>query len=174
MDLCLACRGCETACPSGVPYGRMIEAARAGIEQNRRRSLWNRADSKADLSIICCHPGQRCRLPAQALYLYQASGLQKLVRATGILEDLGASLANIEALSPTAEVPFFYSKIGKTFPADRRAALPGGLPRRMHRERGLCAVERSNRPRAAAEWLRGRDSRRPELLRRASSALRPR
>ncbi len=35
MDECLACRACETACPSGVPFGRMVEAARAQVEPTR-------------------------------------------------------------------------------------------------------------------------------------------
>lgn len=40
LDQCLGCRGCETACPSGVPYGRLLEAARETLVQGTpRRSL---------------------------------------------------------------------------------------------------------------------------------------
>jgi len=39
LDSCLGCRGCETACPSGVHYGRLLERTRDFIDRNHRRSL---------------------------------------------------------------------------------------------------------------------------------------
>jgi glycolate oxidase iron-sulfur subunit len=115
LDCCLACRGCETACPSGVPYGRMIEAARAQIEASRKKSFVAHAMKKVIFESLL---QSRIGLQAAggALFAYQASGLQRLVRATGILKPFG-KLAQIEALAPNAEVPFFFSKLGKTFPA---------------------------------------------------------
>jgi glycolate oxidase iron-sulfur subunit len=115
LDCCLACRGCETACPSGVPYGRMIEAARAQIEASRKKSFVAHAMKKVIFeSLLQSRIGLRAA--GGALFAYQASGLQRLVRATGILKPFG-KLAQIEALAPNAEVPFFFSKLGKTFPA---------------------------------------------------------
>lgn len=115
LDLCLACRGCETACPSGVPYGRMVEAARAHIESQRKHSLWNRLVKTFVFEKLLPSPAA-LQIAGAGLYIYQNSGLQRLVRATGVLKPFG-QMANLDALSPVAEIPFFYSSIGKTFPA---------------------------------------------------------
>ena len=116
MDLCLACRGCETACPSGVPYGRLIEAARTGMEASRKYSWSVRKLRKFIFNQLLPSRGTLGTIGA-GLFLYQASGLQRLVRASGILK-LAGKLGRVESLAPDIEVPFFFSHIGKTYPAE--------------------------------------------------------
>lgn len=115
IDLCLACRGCESACPSGVPYGRMVEAAREQIELYRTRSAVQEFYRKVVFEKLL--PSRSAlQVAGGVLYLYQITGLQKLARFTGILRPFG-KLAKLDSMSPTAEIPFFYSKIGRTYRA---------------------------------------------------------
>ena len=116
IDLCLACRGCESACPSGVNYGRLVEAARADIEANTTRPWLTR--KLRDFVFRKLLPSPTLLTAAGAcLYMYQVSGLQKVLRATGLIGLLGP-LAAKEALTPEAQIPFFFGEIGKTFPAE--------------------------------------------------------
>lgn len=115
IDLCLACRGCESACPSGVQYGRLVEAARAEIETVTKRP-WH-VRMLRDFVFRRLLPSPALLTAAGAgLWIYQATGLQKLVRLTGVANLLG--MAGREALTPAAEIPFFFREIGKTFPAE--------------------------------------------------------
>jgi glycolate oxidase iron-sulfur subunit len=122
IDQCLDCRACETACPSGVEYGKLVEAARAQIEQNYQRPFFSRLSRDFVFRRLLPHP-KRIAALARLLYCYQHSGLQSLVRATGVLRLLG--LAQKEKLLPPIDREFFFSKLGRTFPAigQRRARV---------------------------------------------------
>jgi len=122
IDQCLDCRACETACPSGVEYGKLVESARAQIEQNYRRPFFSRLARDFVFRGLLPHP-KRIALLARLLYYYQRSGLQSLARATGILRLL--CLADREKLLPPIDKKFFFSKLGRTYAAvgERRARV---------------------------------------------------
>jgi glycolate oxidase iron-sulfur subunit len=128
IDLCLACRGCESACPSGVPYGRMVEAARAELESQAHHGWMARRVRRLVFERLLV---SRRMLAAAGtlLYLFEASGMKALLRAMGSMRLLGG-LGDLVQLTPSAEPPFFFSQIGRTFPPEGprryRVALMAG------------------------------------------------
>lgn len=132
IDLCLACRGCETACPSGVQYGKLVEAARAEIEthvaETGGRSWW--VGALRDLVFRRLLPSRAALVAVgRAMWLYQATGVRSLVRASGVLKLMG-KMGAVESLSPDMETPFFFNEYGKVLPAEGarkyRVAFLGG------------------------------------------------
>jgi glycolate oxidase iron-sulfur subunit len=79
LDLCLGCRGCETACPSGVHYGRLIEGARSFVERNHRRGAADRV-KRGFVSAIFPYPN-RLRMLLAPLKLVDRLGLRPALRA---------------------------------------------------------------------------------------------
>ncbi len=98
LDLCLGCRACETACPSGVPFGNLLEAARGQLV---RRGVRAPGTDHAMLGFLLqWFPRPRRLAPVlHALRFYQRSGLQGMVRSLGVLAPF-KRLATMEALLP--------------------------------------------------------------------------
>jgi glycolate dehydrogenase iron-sulfur subunit len=122
IDKCLDCRACETACPSGVEYGKLVEHARAKIERDYPRPFFSRLSRNLVFRHLLPFPS-RISAVARLLRFYQRSGLQKIARASGILKLL--DLSDRERLLPRIDDSFFFSRIGQTFPAigPRRARV---------------------------------------------------
>src|SRR5215510_4542498 len=88
IDLCLGCRTCEGVCPSGVPYGRIIEAGRADVEDARRPST-KRLASRTALRQLVGHP-TRLRLAGNVTRIAQRLGLTSVFRSGRMLPHLKA------------------------------------------------------------------------------------
>ncbi len=98
FDSCLGCMACMPACPSGVDYGKLIEATRAQIERHHPRSLFEKLHRRL---IFALFPRpERLRLLRWPLLAYQKSGAQFLVRKSGVLRLLPKKISAMETLMP--------------------------------------------------------------------------
>jgi glycolate oxidase iron-sulfur subunit len=120
IDACLGCMACVTACPSGVRYDRLIEQARPVVEKHGSRSVLDRIYRRLLFGLLP-HPG-RLRWLAGALRVVQRLGIQRAVRATGLIRLLPARLVALERLAP--QMP---PKERGELPA---TIAPSGTPRR--------------------------------------------
>ena len=131
FDACLGCMGCVTACPSGVRYDLLIEATRAKVEEKPRAPL-DRAFRELIFALFP-YPDRLNKL-AYPLIAYAKSGVQGLVRKSGLTKLLPARLRALESLSPDID----FADLRKTLPAftpalgERRArvALVAGCVQR--------------------------------------------
>jgi glycolate oxidase iron-sulfur subunit len=98
FDTCLGCMACMTACPSGVDYGKLIESTRAQIERKSVRSFSERLYRRIIFAAFT-NPAQLRRL-RWPLVAYQRSGMQAVLRGSGVLRLLPKSLQSMELLLP--------------------------------------------------------------------------
>jgi glycolate oxidase iron-sulfur subunit len=95
---CLACRGCESVCPSGVPVGSIVEEARGLITEKKQEGSLARHLKRILLSGILAHP-RRLSALMSLLRLYERSGLRSLARF--LLARIAPALAERERLMPS-------------------------------------------------------------------------
>jgi glycolate oxidase iron-sulfur subunit len=125
LELCLDCRACETACPSGVQYGKLIEPFRVAMEQmgdGRQKS--NDWFHRWILFRLFPYP-QRMRAAMAPARWAQIVGLDRLVASLGLLRLLPPRLRQlVEMLPPLGKpeppLPDFFPAIG---PRRARVAL---------------------------------------------------
>ncbi len=124
LELCLDCRACETACPSGVQYGRLIEPFRVAMEESAD------GGSKANdwfhrLILFGLFPHrERMKLALGLARLAQRTGLHQMLLASGVTRFLPARLQQLVAMLPP-RVPTVQEELPPLLPAQgkRRARV---------------------------------------------------
>lgn len=127
LYFCLGCLACETACPAGVKYAPMFEAARADIEHVRVLANPVRDLVRAfSLRLIFTRP-LLLRAIGRLLRWYQASGAEELVRRFGLTRLLPRSLRELEPLTPRVQRKFSDALIAEVESPDERRFRVGML-----------------------------------------------
>ncbi len=124
-DLCLGCRACEAACPSGVPYGRLIERVREEVSEKGDDSWRNKFVSAVMLRGLLPRLGL-LRLSVRMLRWYQRLGVQRLVRGSRVLRILPGGLDRLEGQLPKIPGRFFEPSV-RVYPAIGTRRLRVGL-----------------------------------------------
>jgi glycolate oxidase iron-sulfur subunit len=119
--MCLECRACESACPSGVRFSLMMNGARAAIREHKRVSHWTAFLRRLIFQTIL--PSRKLvHACFRLLRFYQRSGLQRLVRGTHILRFFARQLRTMEGLLP--DVPrYLRHHLPATAPATGRGRV---------------------------------------------------
>ncbi|HEX6513210.1 MAG TPA: heterodisulfide reductase-related iron-sulfur binding cluster [Chloroflexota bacterium] len=123
MNRCLVCRACEPACPSGVPFGHLMELTRDRIRQQWPQPAGSTMIRRLMLGHVIPH-ARRLRWLSRLGLLYQRSGLQKAVRAAGLLPH---QVAQAEELMPAISPDPFQPPAGGWFRAKGSARYRVGL-----------------------------------------------
>jgi glycolate oxidase iron-sulfur subunit len=127
LDQCIGCRACEVACPAGVHYGEILEAARATIVEHKPKGLLERTVRAVGLRWFLGTPGG-IKLGGWGLWFYQVTGLSRLFRKLGLVKAVaGQAAADLEGAMLGVPSPIRRARdgAGRVFPAagERRARV---------------------------------------------------
>jgi glycolate oxidase iron-sulfur subunit len=119
LDFCLGCRACETACPAGVKFGRLLEAGREQTRRAKHLTAWQQRQEQILFAGLLRHP-KRLDLLVDLLWLYQVSGFRWLMQKSRLLRLFSEAFSDAESLLPALPPPSIRQRLREQTPPTGR------------------------------------------------------
>ncbi len=117
MYFCLGCLACQTACPAGVDYARLIETARAEVERSGVLEAPGRSALRGVILRWLFTSRRRLHLFGRLLRIYQRWGFERTVRGLGLLRLAPRRLRELEPLTPRVSPRFTHELFTRHYEA---------------------------------------------------------